>query len=215
MRAFLDFVARLFGAGGFRPVTGHESGPPERLEVDAAGWLISSANVKVVRLPSVRSQRLTTPLGEPLAIIWHYTATKPGTARSLAKRIQKYDPKKDRAASWHVVVERDGTVYQSVPFERGAWHCAKGVVDHHKMNACSVGIEVVGHGQPDDYPPVVVRALGEVVGAIRRAYPLVHRARAGLQHSTFDPARRSDAGLYFVERVLPLIIDEAFGAQPP
>jgi N-acetylmuramoyl-L-alanine amidase len=62
---------------------------------------------------------------------------------------------KECKTSAHIVVERDGTITQQVPFDKVAfhagassWKCEDGV--NRKMcNSCSIGIEIVNPGQLD------------------------------------------------------------------
>jgi N-acetyl-anhydromuramyl-L-alanine amidase AmpD len=111
------------------------------------GWL-SGPNVS--RIPSVRHSPLTSKAhGEPgpLALIWHWTATGKGTADTIAKRWATYKRGVDRAASCHLFVCRDGRILQLVPFTLGSWHCAVGRIDGHRVNSCTVGIELENVGE--------------------------------------------------------------------
>lgn len=187
------------------PVTGH----PEPLLVDASaldidsdGWLVGA---HVERVPSVRHSKLTTPRG-PLAIVWHYTATDVGTAKNLAKRIRTYKRGVDRAASWHVCIGADGRLWQSVSFERGSWHCAKGTILGHRVNACTVGVELEGHGKA--FPDEQVDAAVRLVRALAEAYSL-ERRQAGYGHVMFDPSRRSDPGPVWAA-MLPGLLERAY-----
>jgi N-acetyl-anhydromuramyl-L-alanine amidase AmpD len=171
------------------------------LEIDAEGWLVGDT----VRLyPSVRSSALVAP--EPLAIVWHYTATDIGTAKSLARRIRKYRRGKDRAASWHVIVADDGTLYQSVPFVRGSWHCRRGRIAGHRTNACSVGVELEGYGMA--FSEAQTRAAGALLGVLVEEYR-ISRHNAGIGHSDLDPKRRSDPGSLWSDEILPGLLDLA------
>lgn len=175
------------------PVTGHPepARDPDELEVDPAGWLVGD---RVMRVPSVRHSRLTTPGEEPWGVMLHYTATDHGTARALANRIRTYDPAKDRAASWHVIVAHDGVLWQSIPFERGAWHCAKGRIHSHTINRSTIGIEIEGHGADKHPPPAEqVAALERLYRAILAAYRIGLDFLA-LEHRKYDPSRRADPG---------------------
>jgi N-acetyl-anhydromuramyl-L-alanine amidase AmpD len=185
------------------PVTGHPDPPagPE-LEVDAEGWLVGE---RVERVPSVRHSALSTPQG-PIAIVWHFTATDPGTARNLARRIRTYKRGVDRATSWHVIVAHDGVLWQSVPFLRGAWHCAKGRIAGHRVNACSVGIELEGHGGTFSEDQIWAAEL--LVRTLRETYE-IHPAQAGRGHREFDPTRRSDPGPIW-EGLLPGLLERAY-----
>lgn len=125
------------------------------LMVTADGWLEGAG---VVRVPSPRNFGLTSQAlhGEPrpLGVCWHWTGgvCRPGYAGVLAKRISTYNAKKDRAASWHLVISKQGWVYQSVPFELGSWHCAVGTVKDdrghaHRVNRSLIGIELENSGR--------------------------------------------------------------------
>jgi N-acetyl-anhydromuramyl-L-alanine amidase AmpD len=186
------------------PVTGHiEPEPaPDHLEVDAEGWLVG-ADVEYV--PSVRHSSLSTSQG-PIAIVWHFTATDHGTARVLARRIRTYRRAVDRAASWHVIIAHDGVLWQSVPFLRGAWHCARGTIMGHRVNACSVGVELEGHG--DRFPPAQIVAAQRLVRALAQAYP-IRDVNATHGHREYDPARRRDPGPVW-EALLPDVVRFAY-----
>ncbi len=129
------------------PVTGS-------LTISEDGWLEGPG---VVRVPSVRHFALTsrTPDGEPgpLGVCWHWTGgvCRPGYAARLAQRIRGYKRGVDRAASWHVVIAKQGWVYQSISFEQGAWHSAVGRVadgpQAHRVNRSLVGIELENAGR--------------------------------------------------------------------
>ena len=125
------------------------------LTVNEGGWLEGPG---VVRVPSVRHGALTSRVahGErgPLGVCWHWTGgvCRPGYAGVLARKIRTYNPTKDRAASWHVVISKQGWVYQSVPLDQGSWHSAVGTVRDdagltHRVNRCLVGIELENAGR--------------------------------------------------------------------
>lgn len=226
MKPLFDAIRGLWRAP-MEPVTGHlADGDDIDPMVDSQGWLVGRG---VTRLPSVRHSPLTTR--GPIAILWHYTATEPGTARSLARRIRTYREGKDRAASWHVLVGQNGHLWQSVPFLRGAWHCRRGTVvaqywqgdtqywvsdfpspiERHRVNACSIGIELEGHGV--SWPWEQVAGATRLVRALVDAYP-IHPHNAMLGHSEFDPARRIDPGQEWMA-LLPKLLRSAYGADLP
>lgn len=98
--------------------------------------------------------------------------------------------------SAHVLIARDGTLTQYVPFERRAWHAGKS--QYRGRTACndfSVGIELEG---TDDLPyePAQYRALGELIAALRRAYPSLRDADV-VGHSDVAPGRKTDPGPSF------------------
>lgn len=186
------------------PVTGHpQDSATHELGADAEGWLVGS-NVRV--MPSVRSSSLSTPQG-PIAVVWHFTATDIGTAKSLATRIRTFKRGVDRAASWHVCIDDEGVLWQSVSFLRGAWHCGKGLINGHRVNACSIGIELEGHGRT--FSQAQVKSAAALVKVLRETYP-ISRERAAFGHSQFDPTRRSDPGEKWTKELLPHVLDLAF-----
>lgn len=79
---------------------------------------------------------------QPLYLIMHYTAgpTAAGAISWLANPAAK--------ASAHLVIDRDGTVTQMVPFDRVAWHAGKSRwQDLEGMNSYSIGIELANAGK--------------------------------------------------------------------
>lgn len=98
--------------------------------------------------------------------------------------------------SAHVLIARDGTPTQYVPFDRRAWHAGKS--QHCGRAACndfSVGIELEGL---DDLPyeAAQYRALAELIAALRHGYPTL-RAADVVGHSDIAPGRKSDPGPAF------------------
>jgi N-acetyl-anhydromuramyl-L-alanine amidase AmpD len=211
----LEWIRKFWASPG-QPATGHPDPLPSSfdLRVDAEGWLVGGnpgsvlrPHVDLQRVPSVRHSALTTR--EPMAIVWHYTATDIGTARSLARRIRTYRSGVDRAASWHVIIAHDGVIWQSVPFLRGAWHCARGRIAGHRVNACSVGVELEGHGT--SFSEDQVWAAEMLVRALRDAYE-IDAVNADRGHREFDPARRADPGPVW-EALLPDLVRRVYGLK--
>lgn len=98
--------------------------------------------------------------------------------------------------SSHLLIRRDGALVQYVPFHRRAWHA--GVSSHcgrERCNDFSIGIELEGS---DDLPYESVQylVLGEVIAALRAAYPSLAGGQiAG--HSDIAPGRKTDPGPRF------------------
>lgn len=91
----------------------------------------------------LESKFMGGPFGNvPTLAVVHFTYG--GTARSSAEWFRS---KKNPGSSAHVVIERDGTVIQCVPFDRIAWHAGKsswrGRTD---LNKHSFGIELANWG---------------------------------------------------------------------
>jgi AmpD protein len=98
--------------------------------------------------------------------------------------------------SAHLLIRRDGTVVQFVPFTERAWHagesCFRG---KHRCNDYSIGIELEGEDETpyDDRQYPVLQA---VINALCAAYPgLSAREVAG--HSDIAPGRKTDPGPAF------------------
>ena len=92
--------------------------------------------------------------------------------------------------SAHVLIARDGTPTQYVPFDRRAWHAGRS--EYCGRSACndfSVGVELEG---TDDGPfePAQYAALAALVAALRARLPLAAIAA----HSDIAPGRKSDPG---------------------
>lgn len=78
----------------------------------------------------------------PIYLIIHYTA---GTTASGAVSWFK---NKDSQASSHLIIDRDGSIVQMVPFNRRAWHAGKSKWGNlENMNQYSISIELVNAGK--------------------------------------------------------------------
>lgn len=98
--------------------------------------------------------------------------------------------------SAHLLVRRDGSLTQYVPFAQRAWHA--GVSQYEGRERCndfSIGIELEG----DDGTPFTARQYRRLVAVTRRLlarYPRLNPARiAG--HSDIAPGRKTDPGPHF------------------
>ena len=103
--------------------------------------------------------------------------------------------------SSHVLIARDGTPTQYVPFDRRAWHAGKSeYCGRFACNDFSVGIELEG---TDDLPydAAQYRALAELIVALRRGYPTLRGAEV-VGHSDIAPGRKTDPGPAFDWRAL-------------
>jgi AmpD protein len=113
--------------------------------------------------------------------------------------------------SSHVLVARDGSLTQYVPFDQRAWHA--GTSYWRGRDACndfSIGIELEGS---DDIPydDRQYEALAELVAALQRAYAsLAEGWIAG--HSDIAPGRKTDPGPAFDWRRLERAV-RARGAE--
>ena len=94
--------------------------------------------------------------------------------------------------SAHLVIGKDGSIVQLLPFNRAAWHAGRSSYQGRaNVNAFSVGIENVGIG--DEWPDAQVEAIRAVVAALFAAYPM----NDVVGHSDVAPGRKSDPGPNF------------------
>ena len=129
------------------------------LVIDETGW---AQGEKVVHIPSKRTQRQAD--GKPVILLWHWTATKHGTAKTMVKATRELPKPGERSNSVHFWVESDGTIYQSVSCLRGSWHAGgkssavfikrdgRWLIDATRksnlsVNALSIGVELVNVGE--------------------------------------------------------------------
>jgi AmpD protein len=102
----------------------------------------------------------------------------------------------DLRVSCHLLVRRDGSITQFVPFTERAWHAGRsswrGRAD---CNDYSVGIELEGC---DDAPYAEAQytALATALDALRAAYPRI-APDSVVGHRDVAPGRKSDPGPAF------------------
>lgn len=191
----------------------------EVLTIDPSGWLVGAGVTRIPMHPSWFYSALKTPSGQPRAVVFHYTATDPGTADNMFKRRQApldTDPNDgdgvDRQASWHVSIETDGTIYQGASFLRGCWHAggptAKAIPGVGHANRTAVAIELVGHGA--SFPEAQVKAAARVLKALTGRYS-IPRELAMVTHQELDPTRKADPGPVWMGSCAPRILHYIFG----
>ncbi len=182
-----------------------------RPEIDpATGWLR-----EVVRVPSPNCDQRPTGVLPELVIV-HGISLPPGCfggpwidrlfRNELPPDAHPYFLSiADLRVSAHVLVRRDGSLTQYVPFQMRAWHA--GVSSHQGRDACndfSVGIELEGD---DDVPyeDVQYRVLAQLITALEEAYPSL-RGCDVVGHCDVAPGRKTDPGQAFqwhrLERLL-------------
>ena len=99
--------------------------------------------------------------------------------------------------SAHYVIDRDGTIYRCVDDEVGAWHAGDCVVPGcPDVNACSIGIELVGFAATA-YMPAQLDALVELCLSLCVRYRIAVDRIVGHQDIALPAARKSDPGPYF------------------
>jgi N-acetylmuramoyl-L-alanine amidase len=113
-------------------------------------------------------KRTPIPGGAVMAIrrflVIHFTA-----GASAESSINWWRKPAARGTSAHIVIDRDGTVFQCRPFNRTAahagssrWTCPNSGKTFFGLNACTIGIELAngGHSYPtrfSDLPPTIGR----------------------------------------------------------
>jgi N-acetyl-anhydromuramoyl-L-alanine amidase len=98
--------------------------------------------------------------------------------------------------SAHVLVRRDGTAVQFVPFGARAWHA--GISEYRGRPGCndySVGIELEGT-DTTPYEEVQYRTLTAVIAALLACYATLDATRI-VGHSDIAPGRKLDPGAKF------------------
>ncbi len=105
--------------------------------------------------------------------------------------------------SAHLLIRRDGSLVQYVPFDKRAWHagesCWEGM---ERCNDFSIGIELEGT-DTSPYDDRQYDALHRVIPLIMAAYPEITPARI-VGHSDIAPGRKTDPGPAFDWRRLRL-----------
>lgn len=98
--------------------------------------------------------------------------------------------------SAHLLIRRDGSCVQYVPFDKRAWHAGLSAYEgRERCNDFSIGIELEGTEEVD-YTDRQYTQLGAVVGMLLEAYPKLSPQRiAG--HSDIAPGRKTDPGASF------------------
>jgi AmpD protein len=107
----------------------------------------------------------------------------------------------------HVLIRRDGTLTQYVPFHLRAWHA--GVSSYCGRETCndfSIGIELEGT-EAIGYAEAQYSRLADVIQALLAHYPTLSR-KAITGHSDIAPGRKTDPGPSFHWERLFSLLDE-------
>lgn len=107
--------------------------------------------------------------------------------------------------SAHLLIMRDGSCVQYVPFDKRAWHAGKSVYeDQERCNDFSIGIELEGT-ELVDYTDRQYAQLAVVIRALIETYPKLSTQRI-TRHSDIAPGRKTDPGASFDwQRLLELL----------
>jgi AmpD protein len=95
--------------------------------------------------------------------------------------------------SAHVLIKRDGSCVQYVPFDKRAWHAGQSNYEgRERCNDFSIGIELEGT-ESIAYTEAQYAQLAAVIDALLKAYPRLTRQRI-TGHSAIAPGRKTDPG---------------------
>jgi N-acetyl-anhydromuramoyl-L-alanine amidase len=176
---------------------------PEHPEpgVDASGWLSGATR----RLSPHRDAR---PAGSEIdLLVIHSISLPPGRfggpwiddlflGRLNPGAHPYFAAIADVRVSAHLLIRRDGTRIQYVPFGERAWHAGVSCfAGRERCNDFSIGIELEGS---DDTPftPPQYESLGTATRGILTAYPSICPSHI-VGHSDIAPGRKTDPGPYF------------------
>ncbi|MFK7865150.1 MAG: 1,6-anhydro-N-acetylmuramyl-L-alanine amidase AmpD [Pseudohongiellaceae bacterium] len=102
----------------------------------------------------------------------------------------------DLKVSAHLLINREGTVTQYVPFEKKAWHAGQSVFGgRDNCNDYSIGIELEGTDF-EDFTDSQYEVLVRVVKSLQQEYPQISLDRI-VGHSDIAPGRKTDPGPFF------------------
>jgi N-acetylmuramoyl-L-alanine amidase len=119
----------------------------------------------------------------PTLIVIHYTGDN-----SLEGALSWLTTKRSKVSA-HIVVDKDGTIYQLAPFNVATWHAGKSSYGGSSgVNSFSIGIENVGIG--DEWPDEQIEANRAVVNALFEAYPI----EDVVGHEDVASGRKGDPG---------------------
>lgn len=124
---------------------------------------------------------------DPNYIILHYTATS-GINSPLSWLCTA-----SAKVSAHLLVGKDGAVYQLVLFNRAAWHAGESYWNGlYGMNSYSIGIEMVNNGS-EPYTDAQVQTVLDICQAIINTYNI----EDVIGHHDVAPTRKQDPGKYW------------------
>lgn len=153
---------------------------------------VTSAPLSILERPSPNHD--ARPEGVAIdMLLLHYTGMRSG-AEALARMC---DPAAEVSA--HYCIEEDGRVFRLVPEARRAWHAGASAWDGlERVNACSIGIELVNPGHEWGYRPFPEPQMQSLIALskdILARHPIP--AARVLGHSDVAPLRKEDPGELF------------------
>ena len=115
----------------------------------------------------------------------------------LEEHIHEYYPNVSQMlVSCHILIRRDGSLIQYVPFHKRAWHAGVSTFQGKKdCNDFSIGIELEGT-EETPFEPIQYEVLANMVKKLMSEYPDIQKDRV-VGHSHISPGRKCDPGDYF------------------
>lgn len=166
-----------------------------------AHWLVAAA-----RMPSPFQDARPVDI-TPTLVVLHGISLPPGRfgtgvvealfLGALPDAVRRAHPDLDGLrVSAHLLVRRDGSLVQFVPFDRRAWHAGRSAWRGRSgCNDFAIGIEIEGMDIVP-YADAQYAALAGVLPALRAAYPGI-AADAVVGHEHVAPGRKTDPGPAF------------------
>jgi AmpD protein len=104
-----------------------------------------------------------------------------------------FETLKNLKVSSHLLINRDGSFQQFVPFNKCAWHAGQSSFEGKEdCNKFSIGIELEGTIN-ESFTDQQYTILNEIIGLLRREYPVKNI----VGHSEVAVGRKKDPGPYF------------------
>ena len=108
--------------------------------------------------------------------------------------------------SAHLLVRRDGSLVQFVPFDLRAWHAGQSAYEgRENCNDFSIGIELEGT-DTGPFEMAQYHSLAQVIRSLLNTYPSLSRRRI-TGHSDIAPGRKTDPGTGFDWALLNRLLD--------
>ena len=104
-----------------------------------------------------------------------------------------FETLKNLKVSSHLLINRDGSFQQFVPFDKCAWHAGQSSFEGKEdCNKFSIGIELEGTVN-ESFTDKQYTILNEIIGLLTREYPVKNI----VGHSEIAVGRKKDPGPYF------------------
>jgi len=107
--------------------------------------------------------------------------------------------------SAHILIRRDGSIIQYVPFHKRAWHAGQSnYCGRNRCNDFSIGIELEGTDE-QPFEESQYQQLAALIKALLQAYPTLSTEHI-TGHSNIAPGRKTDPGPHFDWHKLRLLL---------